>query len=209
MHINRPHPDPQRPPAAPPFNWRTYLRIHPAAEDYPLMKDTDPAGFKDLVEDIRVQGLSTPLAMWTDEGGEKYLVDGRNRLDALAKLGLLGLAGQARALLQHPTSSNAESVKKLLTKISRLCAKPSIKIRTSEEKKPKLDQNLLPKALGLDKGKAPVAGSVLIPDAPAAADYSIREDLDLRGTFLDRLPPIEETVTTATDPIRARGPDRG
>jgi hypothetical protein len=91
MHINRPHPDPQRPPAAPPFNWRTYLRIHPAAEDYPLMKDTDPAGFKDLVEDIRVQGLSTPLAMWTDEGGEKYLVDGRNRLDALAELGLLGL----------------------------------------------------------------------------------------------------------------------
>lgn len=285
---------------APPFDWRSILPVHPAAELFPLMKETDPAGFKGLVEDIRVQGLSTPLAMWTDvESGEKFLIDGRNRLDALAELGCLGLndkgelgwrvcdkwldfknleiiggdpyeivlsfnvhrrhlnaeqkddliaavlkaktelsnrqigaltktdkkkvqavrtkmeatgeippvektigkdkkarkkparkpvktkakdktetetktetktkaadpeasaepidgekiielAGQARALLKHVIPSNVESVKALLTKICRLCAKPSLKIiRTPEEKKPTLDQKLLPKALGL------------------------------------------------------------
>ena len=46
------------------------------------------------------------------------------------------LAGQARALLRHPTPPNVESVKALLTKIVRLCEKsPSINLSSPEAKK--------------------------------------------------------------------------
>jgi hypothetical protein len=73
---------------APLFNWRTHLPVHPAAELFPLMKDMDPAGFKGLVEDIRVHGLIEPIVGWVSNEGVSVL-DGRNRLDALAQLGLL------------------------------------------------------------------------------------------------------------------------
>jgi hypothetical protein len=73
------------------FNWRAHLPVHPAAELFPLMKDTDPAGFKELVSDIEVNGLRTPIILFGACGDEDCLIDGRNRLDALASLGLLGL----------------------------------------------------------------------------------------------------------------------
>jgi hypothetical protein len=34
---------------APPLNWRAHLPVHPAAEFFPLMKDKDPAAFKDAI----------------------------------------------------------------------------------------------------------------------------------------------------------------
>jgi hypothetical protein len=70
------------------FNWRAYLPIHPAAELFPLMKEVDPKGFNALVENIRVRGLVEPIAGWVSNEGVSVL-DGRNRLDALAQLGLL------------------------------------------------------------------------------------------------------------------------
>jgi hypothetical protein len=73
---------------AAPFDWRKHLPVHPAAEFFPLLKDTDPSGFKGLVEDIRVRGLIEPIVGWSSSEGVSVL-DGRNRLDALAQLGLL------------------------------------------------------------------------------------------------------------------------
>ena len=69
-------------------DWRKYLRIHPAAELFPLMKDMDPAGFRDLVEDICAHGLAEPIVGWASNEGV-FVLDGRNRLYALAQLGLL------------------------------------------------------------------------------------------------------------------------
>jgi hypothetical protein len=73
---------------APPFNWRALLSVHPAAEFFPLMKNMDPAGFKGHVEDIRVHGLVERIVGWASNEGV-FVLDGRNRLDALAQLGLL------------------------------------------------------------------------------------------------------------------------
>jgi DNA-binding Lrp family transcriptional regulator len=70
------------------FAWRNYLEVHPAADDYPLLKDGDPAAFRELVEDIRKHGLRANIVLWEDNDG-KRLLDGRNRLDALAELGVL------------------------------------------------------------------------------------------------------------------------
>ena len=66
------------------FAWRDYLQVHPAADDYPLLKDSDPSAFRELVEDIRKHGLRANIVLC---GG--LLLDGRNRLDALAELGVL------------------------------------------------------------------------------------------------------------------------
>jgi hypothetical protein len=69
------------------FDWRKHLAVHPAAELSPLLKDTDPAGFKELASNIWENGLGAPLVGWA--AGGQSLLDGRNRLDALALLGLL------------------------------------------------------------------------------------------------------------------------
>jgi hypothetical protein len=75
--------------AADPFNWRDHLKVHPAADLFPLLPEDE---LKELAEDIKAHGLQVPLVMWTSpDPSEKYeaLLDGRNRLDAAAMAGLL------------------------------------------------------------------------------------------------------------------------
>jgi hypothetical protein len=67
------------------FNWREHLKVHPAADLFPLMSETE---LKELAEDIRKNGLQQPVIIRHLDGGSQ-LLDGRNRLDALALLGHL------------------------------------------------------------------------------------------------------------------------
>jgi ParB-like chromosome segregation protein Spo0J len=75
-----------------PFNWRDHLRVHPACDVYPdLSRDELMA----LGHDIRTRGLQSPIVVWRKENPceERYhdefqLIDGRNRLDAMAAVGL-------------------------------------------------------------------------------------------------------------------------
>jgi ParB-like chromosome segregation protein Spo0J len=83
------------PPGALAFNWRAHLRVHPAAEFFPLLSETDPAAFEALVEDIKVNGLIEPIVFCDD----LLLLDGQNRLDALAQLGRLEVDDRARLLI--------------------------------------------------------------------------------------------------------------
>jgi hypothetical protein len=70
------------------FNWRSHLKLHPAADMFPLLS---PDELQALAEDIRQNGLSTPIVLtWGDPMDDPLLLDGRNRLDALALLGWLG-----------------------------------------------------------------------------------------------------------------------
>jgi hypothetical protein len=92
------------------FNWRDHLDIHPAAELFPLMSEAE---LKELADDIKANGLQTPIILWFEnvEGDDdvwyqkKSLLDGRNRLDALALLGWLEVHKQVRkdSLLTSPT----------------------------------------------------------------------------------------------------------
>jgi ParB-like chromosome segregation protein Spo0J len=69
------------------FRWRDHLDVHPAAELFPLMSEAE---LQELAEDIKKNGLSAPIVLWHPDGdGKPSLIDGRNRLDALAPLGLL------------------------------------------------------------------------------------------------------------------------
>jgi hypothetical protein len=70
-----------------PINWRDHLKVHPAADLFPLLSETDPAALKDLAEDIRQHGQREPASYIKDSDGNRVLLDGRNRLDALEMLG--------------------------------------------------------------------------------------------------------------------------
>ena len=69
-----------------PFDWRAHLKVHPAADMLPLPSADD---LKTLAEDIKTNGIRTQIVLYEEEGGGRSLLDGRNRLDALALLGLL------------------------------------------------------------------------------------------------------------------------
>jgi hypothetical protein len=68
------------------FSWREHLPVHPAAELFPLMS---PAEIEALAEDIAKNGVVDPIVIWRKDGDS--LLDGRNRLDAMAHAGLIGI----------------------------------------------------------------------------------------------------------------------
>jgi hypothetical protein len=74
-------------------NWRHDLSVHPAADLFPLMSEAE---LWELGEDIKKNGLQSPIIVISgsgiDDDGEEieqwYLLDGRNRLDAMALVGI-------------------------------------------------------------------------------------------------------------------------
>jgi len=68
-------------------NWRDRLPVHSAADVFPLMSEKER---KELAGDIKRNRLKTKIVVWSPEAGaEKQLLDGRNRLDALALMSRL------------------------------------------------------------------------------------------------------------------------
>jgi hypothetical protein len=63
---------------APALSWRKFIKIHPATECFPLMS---PGDLATLAADVKSK-LKVPIEMRIVDGIE-YLIDGRNRLDAL------------------------------------------------------------------------------------------------------------------------------
>jgi hypothetical protein len=61
-------------------SWRDHLKVHPAAELFPLMSESE---LRELGEDIRANGLLSPIVIHDGK-----LVDGRNRLDAIELVGM-------------------------------------------------------------------------------------------------------------------------
>jgi hypothetical protein len=69
--------------------WREKYKVHPAADVFPMVSDEELAK---LSEDIKQNGLKQPIAVWDDGAGNTFLIDGRNRLEAIERDGIeLGL----------------------------------------------------------------------------------------------------------------------
>jgi hypothetical protein len=64
--------------------WRDILPVHPAAELFPLMSGDE---LSKLAADIEKHGLREKIDLYWDRDKKPFLVDGRNRLDALELLG--------------------------------------------------------------------------------------------------------------------------
>jgi hypothetical protein len=69
---------------AKPDTWRNHLRVHPAADLLPRMSAVE---LQELADDIEKNGLRVRVVTFSDDDGIQYLLDGRNRLDALELLG--------------------------------------------------------------------------------------------------------------------------
>ena len=85
------------------FNWRDHLDVHPAAELFPVMAEVE---LDDLAKDIARYGLQTPIIIWSaadDDEPHEALLDGRNRLDAAARAGLLGIDDHSQLHIMHPS----------------------------------------------------------------------------------------------------------
>jgi hypothetical protein len=69
--------------------WRETYKVHPAADVFPMMSDEE---LQKLGEDIKANGLKVPLSFcWVESGtpaAHRVLIDGRNRLDAMERVGI-------------------------------------------------------------------------------------------------------------------------
>jgi len=81
------------------MNWRDHLDVHPAAELFPPMSEAE---LKELADDIELNGLQADIVLWSPTHDPKKLVllDGRNRLDALAMLDKLEIDGKGRLAIK-------------------------------------------------------------------------------------------------------------
>jgi hypothetical protein len=73
------------------LSWRAILPVHAAAELFPLM---NPDELCTLGKDIRRRGMVSPIIIWSPpdrDDKREFLLDGRNRLDAAAMVGLLAV----------------------------------------------------------------------------------------------------------------------
>ena len=61
-------------------SWRDDLPVHPAADLFPLMSESE---LRELGEDIKANGLQSPVVVYDGQ-----LIDGRNRLDAMVLVGI-------------------------------------------------------------------------------------------------------------------------
>jgi DNA-binding transcriptional regulator YhcF (GntR family) len=72
------------------MGWRDHIKVHPAADLFPMMSDAE---LKVLGEDIKKYGLTDYICFWAPtkdgyETGDFYLLDGRNRLEAMERVGV-------------------------------------------------------------------------------------------------------------------------
>ena len=68
-----------------PQSWRDVIKIHPAADLFPLMS---PEELRVLGDDIKANGMTSPIILWSKGAEQAVVLDGRNRLDAAETAGL-------------------------------------------------------------------------------------------------------------------------
>jgi hypothetical protein len=60
-------------------SWRDVITVHPAADLFPMMSEAE---LRDLAQDIKQHGLKNDIVIYS-KGSKLWLLDGRNRLDAM------------------------------------------------------------------------------------------------------------------------------
>jgi hypothetical protein len=65
--------------------WREVYPVHPCADVFPMLSEAE---LDALAADIQANGLRQPIVLWTPDDRTPFVLDGRNRLDALARAGL-------------------------------------------------------------------------------------------------------------------------
>jgi hypothetical protein len=95
-------------------SWRKMLPVHKAANQLPLM---DARELRELADDIEQHGLRHKIDLYFDANtGKEYVLDGRNRLDALELLGrdVLDDKGKLLSKYHRQTPTNLGSMPDLV-----------------------------------------------------------------------------------------------
>ena len=79
-------------------SWREVIKVHPAADLFPLMSETE---LLDLGEDIKRIGQISPIVFYDDAELGRCLITGRCRLDGMQLAGLPVLAPDKQKLADH------------------------------------------------------------------------------------------------------------
>ena len=66
-------------------SWQCIYPVHACADVFPMMNKED---LDALAADIKAQGLQTFVTLYRASDGALFVLDGRNRLEALARLGV-------------------------------------------------------------------------------------------------------------------------
>lgn len=67
------------------MGWRDKYKVHPAADVFRMMSDEE---LQKLGEDIKKNGQTIPVLFWNGDGKGRILIDGRNRLEAMERVGI-------------------------------------------------------------------------------------------------------------------------
>ena len=67
------------------YDWRKGIKIHPAADLFPMMGSDQ---LDELAGKIKENGLQLPPVFYLTKTGERWLLDGRNRLEACSRAGI-------------------------------------------------------------------------------------------------------------------------
>jgi AraC-like DNA-binding protein len=67
------------------MGWRDKYKVHPAADVFPMMSDEELTA---LGEDIKKNGQMIPVLLWNGDRSGPVLIDGRNRLEAMERIGI-------------------------------------------------------------------------------------------------------------------------
>lgn len=85
-------------------SWRDILPVHPAADLFPLMSESE---LRDLGKDIKKNGLVSPIILWRDDYASAMLLDGRNRLDAMELAGISTVKDGKLSVAHHIWSNGS------------------------------------------------------------------------------------------------------
>jgi hypothetical protein len=86
-----------------PVDWRAYLAVHPVADRFPLFSEKE---LRETAGDIKRDGLKVAITLWRpDDKTAPVLLDGRNRMDALALIGQLALNGADELCIKRSDDS--------------------------------------------------------------------------------------------------------
>jgi hypothetical protein len=100
--------------------WRDVLPIHPAADLFPSMSESE---LRELGEDIKKNGMTSPIVLghWDKYDRKFSLWDGRNRLDALEAVGLLACSPPTDGLWPEFFILTAPTQQSVPVKVLREC----------------------------------------------------------------------------------------
>src|SRR4030095_4903465 len=135
-------------------SWRDVYKVHPAADLFPMLPEDE---LRKLGEDIKANGLRSPIVLWAPSNNEDdkefFVLDGRNRLDAMELVGLniIDEKAKPRARLELLQVKKDGSPHEIIEYHYEFRKYRNVSLSSLEVSKPKIEPGLDPYAYVISK----------------------------------------------------------